>query len=214
MEFSFTLLLDGLNINDQESLDKIFEAGCDDATFGERDGVVIAMFDRDAETFVSALGSAIQSLESAIEGIQVLRVEPEELVTVSEIANRTNRSREGVRLLFEGSRGEGNFPRPAAWLSDRTRLFHWGEVYRWFASGPPCNNKIITEEWIAEVTSTVNAMLTERRFVGRFSTNEITTTLRTSTGRTPTDKRFNTENYFEWLKQVEAHTLAQPSLQH
>lgn len=131
MNFSFTLLLDGANPLAPANLDKLFESGCDDATFGERDGVYVADFDREAETFSGALLGAIRSIESAVPGLRVLRVEPENLVTASEVADRLGRSRESVRLLFEGKRGEGDFPRPAAWLSDRTRLWRWTDICTW-----------------------------------------------------------------------------------
>lgn len=132
MTYTFTLVLDGPNPLEDANMDRLYEAGCDDATFGERDGVFIADFDRDAVSFSDALISAIKNVESAVPGLRVVRVEPEDLVTASEIATRTGRSRESVRLLFEGRRGAGEFPRPVAWLADRTRLWRWSEVCQWF----------------------------------------------------------------------------------
>jgi predicted DNA-binding transcriptional regulator AlpA len=132
MKYTFTLVLDGPNPLADENLDRLYEAGCDDATFGERDGVFIADFDREAASFSDALLSAIRDIEYAVPGLRVVRVEPEDLVTASEIAARTGRSRESVRLLFEGRRGAGEFPRPVAWLADRTRLWRWSEVCQWF----------------------------------------------------------------------------------
>ena len=131
--YSFTFVLEGPDPTEQANLDRLFEAGCSDATFGERDGVYIADFDRKASSFSGALKSAMTAIEKAVPGMRVVRVEPEDLVTASEIASRTKRSRESVRLLFEGKRGKGSFPRPVAWLADRTRLWQWSRVEQWFA---------------------------------------------------------------------------------
>jgi len=166
MTHTFTLVLEGPDPNDSANLARLFEVGCDDATFGERDGVYIADFDREAPTFSKALTSAITAVESAVPGLRVVRVEPEELVTASEIATRTKRSRESIRQLFEGMRGEGDFPRPTAWLSDRTRMWHWSEVSRWFAMR--FHEEIDSPEE-AELLGFANAVLTLRRFAGRLS---------------------------------------------
>jgi hypothetical protein len=164
MNHTFTLVLTGPDPSDPANLDRLFEAGCDDATFGARDGVFIAEFDREASSFSHALTSAIADVESAVRGLQVLRVEPEELVTASEIATRTRRSRESIRQLFEGTRGGGDFPRPTAWLSDRTRLWHWSEVSRWFSTR--LNEEVDSAE-DAELLGVANAILTLRWFMSR-----------------------------------------------
>ena len=68
MMHSFTLILEGPNPTEEANLSRLFEAGCDDATFGERDGVYIADFDREGLSFSEALMSAMKALESAIPG--------------------------------------------------------------------------------------------------------------------------------------------------
>ena len=55
MTYSFSLVLDGPNPNDEPNLDRLYNAGCDDATFGERDGIFIAHFDRNADDLMDAL---------------------------------------------------------------------------------------------------------------------------------------------------------------
>jgi len=164
MNHTFTLVLTGPDPNEPANLDRLFEAGCDDATFGARDGVFIADFDREAPSFSHALTSAIADVEGAVHGLQVHRVEPEELVTASEIATRTKRSRESIRQLFGGTRGVGGFPRPTAWLSDRTRLWHWSEVSRWFSTR--LNEKVGSAD-DAELLGVANAILTLRWFMSR-----------------------------------------------
>ncbi len=134
MTHTFTLVLGGPDPTAPENIDRFFEAGCDDALFFVRDGLHFAEFEREAPTYLDALKTAICAIEGAVPGLLVNRVEPEELVTAAEIAERTHRSRESVRLLFMGARGQIPFPRPVAWLSDRTRLWNWHEVSAYFAN--------------------------------------------------------------------------------
>lgn len=61
-EWTFRLTLAGLDLTD-EQLNALFEAGCDDATFSlERDGSVLGLFDREAETQEDAVLSAIDNV--------------------------------------------------------------------------------------------------------------------------------------------------------
>jgi len=123
----FSLILSGPV---EAKLDDLFEAGCDDATFGSVDGMAYAEFDREAESLVLAIGSAIHDVES-IADIRVTHVEPDALVTASEIAERLGRSRESVRLLISGERGAGDFPSPISHLRSRNRLWRWSDVAAW-----------------------------------------------------------------------------------
>lgn len=126
-EYSFSLVIDG---DPEKHLDELFEAGCDDATFGTVAGVHYADFDREADSLADAISSAIRAIES-VPGQRVLRVEPDDLVTASEIAKRMHRSRESVRLLIAGRRGRRNFPAPISHLRARIRLWRWSDVAAW-----------------------------------------------------------------------------------
>jgi len=128
--YTFTLLLVGLSPLDH--LDALFEAGCDDAIFGERGGMFFAEFDRTANSLAEAVGTAIAQVETAVPALRVARVEPDELVNAAAIAARTGRTRESVRLLIEHKRGPGHFPPPICWLNSKTRLWRWSDVARWF----------------------------------------------------------------------------------
>ncbi len=113
-------------------LDTLVEAGCDDATFSSKGGLVFAAFDREAETMLDAVVSAIEDVES-VEGLEVLHVDPDELVWASEIAERTGRTRQSVDQLIKGQRGPGGFPDPATHAT-RNPLWRWSEVEAWFAA--------------------------------------------------------------------------------
>jgi hypothetical protein len=69
----FVLVLD--HEPDDEELDKLFEAGCDDAALGKEKGLNIAEFDRHANTREEAISSAITSVEST--GLKVIDIKDE-----------------------------------------------------------------------------------------------------------------------------------------
>ena len=128
-EYEFALVIHG-PVEDDVVINALFEHGCDDATFGTIDGVGYAEFHREAPSLGDAVFSAIKDIES-VPGLTVLRVEPDDLVTLSEIASRLGRTRESVRLLAAGERGGGDFPAPASHLRSRNRLWRWSDVAAW-----------------------------------------------------------------------------------
>jgi predicted DNA-binding transcriptional regulator AlpA len=157
-DHDFTLVLAG-DLEDDAILDALFEAGCDDATFGRVDGVGYADFVRQAPSFGDAVRSAIEAVESVPE-VRVLRVEPDDLVTMSEVAERLGRSRESVRLLVTGARGRGDFPPPVSHLKARTRLWRWSEIAAWAR----CHDQPVDPR-AASTIAAVNAALVLRQTV-------------------------------------------------
>jgi hypothetical protein len=129
---SFILIIHGADVLDERYADALYEAGCSDAMFGEREGVQYADFDREAPSFADAVGSAIAAIESAVPGAMVVRVEPDDLISLTGIAQRTGRTKESVRLLAAGERGPGGFPAPASWISGRQKIWRWADVAAWF----------------------------------------------------------------------------------
>jgi len=128
-EHNFQLTIHGALTD--ELLDALFEAGCDDATFSTKGDLTFADFDREAESLVDAVTSAIEAVES-IDEFEVLHIDPDELVWAAEIAERTERSRQNVDQLIKGQRGPGDFPAPASHAT-RNPLWRWSEVEAWFA---------------------------------------------------------------------------------
>ena len=61
-EFDFTLLLNGITDFTDDQVDALFEAGCDDATVAQRHGRVFITFSREAESFTSAVLTAIADI--------------------------------------------------------------------------------------------------------------------------------------------------------
>lgn len=132
--YGFTLLVAGADVQTDEALNALAEAGCEDATVGSSGGVQHLDFDREASSYLAAVLSAIADVEMAVPGVRVVRVLPDEYVTLADIAERTGRSREGVRLLSIGERGPAGFPPPAARGSGRNKLWRWAEVASWLTS--------------------------------------------------------------------------------
>ena len=132
--YSFTLIVEGPDLQDDDLIDRVYEAGCDDAVVGSSQGVQFLDFDREAQSLDAAILSAIRDIES-VAGVSVVRIADAGLLSITEIAERTGRTRESVRLLIEGKRGPGGFPAPVTDPSRRRyRLWYWPEVARWFES--------------------------------------------------------------------------------
>jgi hypothetical protein len=158
--YTFTLLLHAADPLTEENMRALEKAGCTDALFGRRGTVFYADFDREEDSFGEAVLSAIQGVERAVRGLKVTRVEPEELVSAAQIAVRTKRSRESIRLLVEGKRGPGGFPAPAVWLSSSRKLWRWTDVADWFTT---CLQDPVSDVEVAAFVASVNAALAVRR---------------------------------------------------
>lgn len=125
--FDFTLVLD--REPSGEELDALFEVGCDDATPETGAGTALLHVDREAATLPEAIVSALRQVESA--GFRVLALRSDDLVTLKEIATRTARTYESIRLLAAGKRGPGHFP--PALSTEGWSLYSWAQVNEWFA---------------------------------------------------------------------------------
>lgn len=130
-EHGFTLVASGLSPQDDDFEERLFAAGCDDATVSFSRGRTILDFAREGKNFVQALVSAVESVEAA--GGRIERIEPDPLVSASDIARRTNLTRAAVSNYAKGAR-LGNlpaFPPPYARVSGDNPLWDWGEVAAW-----------------------------------------------------------------------------------
>src|SRR5260370_20139890 len=94
--YEFTLLAVGADIQTDEALNALAEAGCDDATVGSAGGVQHLDFDREADSYLEAATSAITDVGAAVGGVQIVRILPDDYVTLAAIVERTGRTRESV----------------------------------------------------------------------------------------------------------------------
>lgn len=130
--YHFTAIVEGPDLQSDDLIDALYEAGGDDALVGRRDGIQYLDFDREAPSLEEAILSAVADIEQ-LDGVEVVRLADAGLVSMVDIAVRTGRTRESVRLLIAGKRGPGGFPPPATSPTSRYRLWRWSEVARWLA---------------------------------------------------------------------------------
>lgn len=114
---------------DDDGAGRLFEAGVDDGYLETGPAGHSIGFDRESISLEEAVVSAIAEVESA--GFEVLKVEPDELVSAADIAERVGRSRQSVSSLISGGRGPGHWPRPVAG-NVRSPLWRWSDVAAWF----------------------------------------------------------------------------------
>jgi len=98
----------------------------------DNDGIFEADFERSAPTFADAVLGAIKDLQRVFPEAELIQVEPDALTTISGIAKRLGRSHESVRLLGQGKRGPGNFPKAASAPDSTPQVWRWHEVVDWF----------------------------------------------------------------------------------
>ncbi len=158
--YTFRLVVSGRI--DLEGEIRLFEAGADDG-FPESgpQGHSIG-FESDAASLQAALLSAIQKVESA--QFEVLRVEPDELVSAADVAVRAGRTRQSISSLISGERGPGSWPRPVAG-NVRSPLWRWSEVAAWFEDFD--GSQAVDRDEAAFITA-VNEVLGARRALRPF----------------------------------------------
>jgi hypothetical protein len=105
----------------------------------DADGSFLLEFDRRATSLPRALTSALHELLEVLPEAIVLRIEEDDLATMADIAKRSARTPESIRLLVNGRRGPGGFPPAAGRLDARTKVWRWADVAQWFeeALGEP-----------------------------------------------------------------------------
>jgi len=126
--FEFTIVASGLDPHADDFEDRLFTAGCDDATISFQKGAIILEFARNADTFADAVRSALLNVLQA--GAKPVHVEPDYLVSLSDIAERAGLSRAAISLYARGERGK-DFPAPIARVTTESPLWDWVEVADW-----------------------------------------------------------------------------------
>jgi hypothetical protein len=126
-EYEFTLRLDQ-EVTESQA-DALYRA-CPDAAVAAGPGTTLVEFTREATNWGHVLGSAVRDVE-AVTGLLVTGVGREDLVTIRDIASRSGRSREAIRLWAVGKRGPGGFPAPAWTSLAGERFWSWAEVAHW-----------------------------------------------------------------------------------
>lgn len=136
--------------------DALFEAGCDDVTLSIRYGLLYLEFSRSAQNLQEAIVSAILDIRKSELDLRVIRVDECNLVSASDIARRSDRSRQMIHQYMTGKRGPGGFPPPVCNLADHAPLWAWCAVSYWLVQ-----NQILRaeESMNAEVVQAINMIL-------------------------------------------------------
>ncbi|WP_018657568.1 hypothetical protein [Actinomadura flavalba] len=93
-------------------------------------------------TLAAAIMEVLEHVEESAPGARALRVEADPLLTIRDIAERTHRSIDSVRLAITGARGPGRggsddrFP-PAEMSTGGHRLWRWSKVADWYGLDDP-----------------------------------------------------------------------------
>ena len=120
-EHDFALIVGGMagpDGLDDDVLNALFEAGCDDATPMLRYGLLFIEFSRTATSLDDALLSAIRDVRKASENLgrgEVIRIDECDFVSAADIGRRTNRPRQDRESVDQGAAwGRAVFPRRVA----------------------------------------------------------------------------------------------------
>lgn len=143
--FEFTIVASGLDPEADDFEDRFFEAGCDDATIAVTRGAVTLQFVREFNSLAAAIDFAIAAVTKA--GAEVDRVEPDHLVSLSEIAERAGLTRAAITNYAKGDRGKA-FPHPIARVTTESPLWDWTDVAAWLHSRGQIAENALTDAMV------------------------------------------------------------------
>lgn len=151
----FCVVATGLDPSADDFESRFYAAGCDDATVSFQRGHIILDFSRDAETLEEAIASAAAGVAAA--GARVLRIEPDPLVSLSDIAARSGLSRAAISQYAAAQRGKG-FPPPVAKVTSESPLWDWVAVAAWLTGHDRLSREALEA---AEVVKEANSLLAD-----------------------------------------------------
>ncbi len=132
-DYTFTLRFIAPGRSAEDLSTRIYERIEEASLMGpDDDGSFLLEFDRRAGGLPRALVGAFEELVRTVPDATVLRVEEDDLATMADIAKRSGRTPESVRLLVAGRRGPGGFPPAAGRIDARTRVWRWADAAQWF----------------------------------------------------------------------------------
>jgi predicted DNA-binding transcriptional regulator AlpA len=126
--YEFSIIASGLDPSAEDFEARFYDSGCDDALVSFQKGHIIVDFAREASSADIAIASAVAAVEAT--GAIVERVEPDPLVSLSEIASRTGMSRAAMTQYSKGQRST-HFPSPVAKITTDSPLWDWAAVAMW-----------------------------------------------------------------------------------
>lgn len=162
--FEFTIIASGLDPRADDFEDRLYEAGCSDATISFQKGMIILEFAREAARFSEALISACENLGEA--GASVERIEPDYLVNLSDIAARSGLTRAAISHYYKGARGS-DFPKPKARVTSDSPLWDWVEIATWMFNQQRVTQEVVEQAKIVRAANILRETMPRDNFVKR-----------------------------------------------
>jgi len=155
-EFDFELIFKLANAVDDTGsyMDKLFEAGCDDATVSiGKLGIISLSFTRESQSAAEAIQSAINDVQKAIPNASLVEASPD-IVSITDISSILGHSRQYTRKLFDMN-SSTSIPVPIHVGSPS--IWHLREVLDWMKGvGKSDHNINDTLLEISSITKEVN----------------------------------------------------------
>lgn len=129
--FTVSVIMNELELTD-DVIDVLFRS-LPASVPSSMNGVVKITCPVEASDAEAAAFQLIEELHDMFPSAVPVRLD-QDLVSIPDIAERTDRSRESVRLLVDGRRGPGGFPAPVGIVGDSIRVWPWAAVLGWFAA--------------------------------------------------------------------------------
>ena len=115
-------------VNPEDFVDTLYDAGCSDATVGTGQyGRIALSFTREAKSAAEAVSSAIADVRKAVPKAKLIEATPD-LVGLTDIAKILGCSRQNIRKLVMGHRSL--FPSPIH--EGSAAIWHLANVLQWF----------------------------------------------------------------------------------
>lgn len=156
-EFGLRFSLEQDEAHSDELIERLGEAGCDDALVGiGHAGRIAFEFVREAESAHSAILGAIKDVKRALPGAQLLEASPD-LVGVTDVAEIVGCSRQNVRKLLTSCASRG----PSPLHEGKWEVWHLAPVLHWLVTEKRYS---VSSHWleISEATMKFNAALDAR----------------------------------------------------
>lgn len=148
MAHEFIIVASGLDPSADDYETRFYDGPCSDATVSYQRGLTIIEFARSASSFEEAVTSAIRDVCSL--GASVERVEPDPLVSLSDVAARSGLSRSAISQYANGQRRDSTFPTPAAKVTSQTPLWSWAVTARWLYGNAQIPREQVVEAIVVE----------------------------------------------------------------
>jgi predicted DNA-binding transcriptional regulator AlpA len=132
MEYTFTLKyqLSAQDCDQDAIVERLAEAGCDDATIGVgQPGRIALAFTRESATALRALVTALKDVRRAVPSAQLVEAGPD-FVGLTDVAEVAGVSRQNMRKLMQSHATD--FPVPVH--EGSTSLWHLSDVLAWLTN--------------------------------------------------------------------------------